>query len=629
MSKIKKYVLLFAGLVTAFTGFTSCKSDALDEIDSNEQETLGEVIKAQFTVSIPMQSNGKATRMSGDAVQLAETPEKFRGINNIKLFPSSVLPGSFSESSLLGKNITLTKILVPAYSTGVVNYIPGQHLLDKSKSVLYGDVQLQIGTRTFLFYGKAIGLGKEATEVLTEYTADDYFKNGHLDVAGLDGTPTNVSGFKFSPKAITTSTKSDAKRKAICTYLNTIAAAAVTGGETWATSTNTGYKKLYDNFVGMKAGSSDNLQVAIKDLYDSFKDNNSDLPKAICAAIKNTTYVDETTLAFKDNISGYPSISDNLPDGAAVLSHNSSGFSYIETSDNYSGFNVSSITQYAYPASLYYWGKSGIYTSESLQQIYYTADMTWDDNETTGIFTHYDKTSNSISSKTRSVILVEPVQYGVGRLDISVSLATGLNADDACLAHNAVANGYNVEDYPAVTPSNIKLTGVLIGGQKNVGWDFVPIAGDEFIVYDNIEKSVAAGGLALSSGLEDYINYTLVLETPGKDESDTSAPEESVKVALEFVNNGTTDFVGIDGIVAKGTKFYLVGDLDVSKVGDEKSKTNGKVFKQDFKTRAQFIISNLTKAYNTIPDLRNPKVELGLSVNLKWQEGITFQHTFK
>ena len=92
MSKIKKYVLLFAGLVTAFTGFTSCKSDALEEIDSdpNEQEeTLGKAIKAQFTISIPM-STGKATRQSGDIVQSAPNITNFRGINEIKLYPSAL-----------------------------------------------------------------------------------------------------------------------------------------------------------------------------------------------------------------------------------------------------------------------------------------------------------------------------------------------------------------------------------------------------------------------------------------------------------------------------------------------------------------------------------------------------------
>jgi hypothetical protein len=112
-----------------------------------------------------------------------------------------------------------------------------------------------------------------------------------------------------------------------------------------------------------------------------------------------------------------------------------------------------------------------------------------------------------------------------------------------------------------------------------------------------------------------------VLESTGK----VGDVEDEVKVALEFINNDK-DFIGKDGIVPVGTKFYLVGSL---KAGDYKNNagytaTGGKVFKQDFVTRAKFSIANLTKAINTIPDLRNPKVELGLSVDLSWKTGIPF-----
>ena len=281
--------------------------------------------------------------------------------------------------------------MIPYVSTAADNYIPQGKLFEmaNSKSILYGDVQLQIGTRTFLFYGKA----REVDNNTDASTADQWFTYGHLDATGLDGTPTNVAGFKFSPKAITTATNSNAKRAAICTYLNLIANAAVSGGEAWASTNNLGWKTLYDSFVGMKAGSSTNLQVAIRDLYFALIDNNNDLPQAICEAIDNSDYVTINTAAktvtFKDNIAGYPSVSDNLPDGAAVLTHTSTGFEYVENTDNYSGMNATSITQYAYPASLYYWGKSGILTSETSQQSNFTASKTWDDDETTGIFNCY------------------------------------------------------------------------------------------------------------------------------------------------------------------------------------------------------------------------------------------------
>ena len=36
------------------------------------------------------------------------------------------------------------------------------------------------------------------------------------------------------------------------------------------------------------------------------------------------------------------------------------------------------------------------------------------------------------------------------------------------------------------------------------------------------------------------------------------------------------------------------------------------------------ILKGLAAAYNTIPDLRTPQLELGLSVDLTWQPGVQF-----
>lgn len=48
-----------------------------------------------------------------------------------------------------------------------------------------------------------------------------------------------------------------------------------------------------------------------------------------------------------------------------------------------------------------------------------------------------------------------------------------------------------------------------------------------------------------------------------------------------------------------------------------------KVFEQDHTTTANVEITSLKNAYNTIPDLRSPRLELGLSVDLTWQQGLT------
>ena len=62
------------------------------------------------------------------------------------------------------------------------------------------------------------------------------------------------------------------------------------------------------------------------------------------------------------------------------------------------------------------------------------------------------------------------------------------------------------------------------------------------------------------------------------------------------------------------------------------------MFKQDYVTSANFTIQANTKdastspnqdkglgaAYNVIPDLRTPALSIGLSVDLTWQSGLTF-----
>ena len=76
----------------------------------------------------------------------------------------------------------------------------------------------------------------------------------------------------------------------------------------------------------------------------------------------------------------------------------------------------------------------------------------------------------------------------------------------------------------------------------------------------------------------------------------------------------------MDGIVPVGGKFYLVGQLTASAA----TETDTHVFKQDFTTTARVAIKDLKSAYNTIPDLKAPQLEIGLSVDLEWRAGHTY-----
>ena len=225
-----------------------------------------------------------------------------------------------------------------------------------------------------------------------------------------------------------------------------------------------------------------------------------------------------------------------------------------------------------------------------------------------------------MQSSTRSVAILDPIQYGVGRMDMTINALAATLYDKKGEAYTPDAAGFTV-------------TGVLIGGQKRVNYDFTTnTSATERAIYDNITKSQAPSTVSVTTTSNSATNYTLALQT---------APETPIYVAIELLNNGA-DFEGVDGVIPAGCKFYLVGKLDPTADGTydtyntaaNVSYTGKRVFMQDFKTIVNFTIvpgtegtandKGLGAAYNTIPDLRTPELELGLSVNLEWQPGITF-----
>ena len=167
------------------------------------------------------------------------------------------------------------------------------------------------------------------------------------------------------------------------------------------------------------------------------------------------------------------------------------------------------------------------------------------------------------------------------------------------------------DDMVVLPETGFPVTAVLVGGQKAVDFQFMPTGDKEYTIYDNTLNGVNA--LTSPSGT----NYTLVLET---------AQNAKVNVAIELTNNTGKDFFGIEGKrIPAGCKFYLVGELDPKNgVAPDGGTKLGQVFKQDYFTVVNFTIKDLKKAYNVIPDLKAPKLELGLSVDLTWQQGDTY-----
>jgi hypothetical protein len=187
------------------------------------------------------------------------------------------------------------------------------------------------------------------------------------------------------------------------------------------------------------------------------------------------------------------------------------------------------------------------------------------------VLSHYDQ--RDVTVNTKSVAVNNPLQYGVARLHTRLTTA--------------------VTDCP--------LTAVIIGGQHTVGFDFLPKVPksdvDARFIYDKVV-----------SGTE---TNTLVLQ---------SYDGEKVPVVLEFQNNGSA-FTGRDGIVYPGTKFYLVAYLDPAGKGE--GDCAGRVFTQDFTTTVQMTVSSKENAYTCIPDLLEPRLEIGVQVVTQWIQSTT------
>lgn len=560
--------------------FTACSSSD-DEV--NAEGSRG-VVKAEFTISFPNKVG--STRMSAATVQAAG--QTFRGIKDIELYPFTTQASGISSSTTIPSKITLAAGVGTIGTTGAsstnANEIVNGSLFATNNSHLYQNVDIPVGTSAFMFYGEAIP------------SAGDDAVNGALTKVQA-ASSTTLDGITFSLKQICPNSALGNNAATIETYLTNIA--TVTG---WASSTNVLLQSLYQSFISMKAGSWASIKGAVQQLYTSLSGKTDAVSLAIIAAITNDTYVSavtDGTLTFVE-LGNYPA-DINLPDGAAYLTWDDTNKKFMEVADNSNtGLDTTPMSSYAYPAPLYYYVLSNIVTAETSMESVYNGTNTWAD-----ITDAYGTANTSVTANTRSIAIKDQVQYAVGRLDVTVQ-AYGTNLAD------------NKKDI-AVGTINFPLTGILVGGQKPVDYKFQQTEGTAYTIYD---KGVS--GIYLTSA-KSAPTYTLVLET--KEATAADQADAIVKIALEFENKSGQTIVGNNNqLIYPNTKFYLVGTLDPYKNTTQKySGTETvikKAFVQDYTTTANMVIKNLKKAYNTMPDLQAPQLEMGLSVDLGWKTGI-------
>lgn len=563
METNKKYFNRLAGgavLLAGAMAFAACSSDEdfADAVNPGAGAT-GETVKTQFSINVPA-GNSANKRLAQDIVQGQNDPV-FRGMDEIHMYAFSADPS------------IATTTTTPAEVYNDMGSILDNELQVGTNAKVYYDMEIPTGVTHFLFYG-------EADRVNGTTDAD----NGVLEPTLLDATTDAVSKIRFALKSINTAGNSTATT-ALLQALNDVAKVAG-----WSTSTE--LRDWYVAFTDLKAGSAASIKAALENLKTSIEDASVTIETELKNNILSAIGTAEASIA------SYTYPRDlGLPDGAAQVTWNdrTPAFEYVTDKKEIGDITFTELTEYVYPASLYYWTNSTIRVSNDTESNNYTTD--WG----TCLDLYLDGTS--VAATTRSVALVNPINYAVGRFDVKAKFANATVKDN-------VAN-----DVTVMESGGFKLVGLLVGGQKAVQYDFTPISTEsEVTIYDqSIGTDVKVTNSDMSKAL-----HTLALETG----------ENSEKYfALELENNTGKSFVGHDGTVPAGGRFYLVGKLTPeptpeSSAGGVTQQT--KVFIQDYITTANVTINSLAHAYNCIPDLSTPQLELGLSVDLDWEEGLEY-----
>lgn len=610
----KNFAYGAAALLVGAVGLTGCSSD--DELTNVNPTYDGESVKTQFAINIPV-AGKQGTRVSQAIVQGQDQPE-FRGMTNIRLVPfknTSSTPIS-SETSLNG--------VEPIGLQDIAN----NGLQTNGSYKVYNDVDIEVGVDRFLFYGEAIA------------SEGSYKVNGSIvpsyEVSGWPNSTTNkLADVNFDLRSILNKRSVENTQDSLTAMLNVIASVKTNNGteHLWSAETGNDLANYYSRFISLKAGSSNSIKAALADLYSAMKStkvtDNNGLKEEICRSIENYFTPGDPdaeglypSFEFKDQdkyIAQFPG-NVGLPDGAMQLVYDGMDgtFKYTEPSSTVTGGNIieqTAYNNYAYPASLFYWDNTDIKCQNTTltDGTTYTGSITdWN-----SILNLYTNNKTSVDASTRSIALVKPINYAVANLNLFVRFADQYIYDNGDYYTPAGASQPVGQIAVPVDADGFSLTGILIGDQKKVGYDFKPLtASTVWTIYDSstdgakVKKSADYDGTPTA--------YSLALETAGTENS----PYEKVRFALELVNESGSAFTGKDGIVPAGGKFYLVGELEAN--NDHK-----KVFEQDHKTIARVTINSLKSAYNCIPDLRSPKLELGLSVDLTWQQGLVSDVTIQ
>ena len=604
MKKFRFFSFASAMLLASAAGMVSCSSDSIEPTGGSG--ATGQVVKTQFYINIPYKGNNGSisTRMTDVNTQ---NTGNFLGMVNTQMYAFKGEPGSTGNTTSV-KAITIGNAAEAASK-------------DEWRNV-YRDIAIPVGTKNLLLYARADK--KSNTNFQAGYLSNPY--------ASTTADATELSALNFALTEVNKDKDFSTERADILTALNLVANTSVTKPGTtttvkWSEIDNSdlgtdnerkALKERYNKFITLTSGSAKSAQLLIENLKkvingDTGVEEDKLMAKAIVANCTQalSDLANSPAKDFPRNL--------NLPDGVAKVKWNdtSKKFEYLSVNSTVSTGNLINYTTITYPSELAYYVSSPVKVSNN--EITAVNDLP-DYNKWIGNTADWSSYGDAVESSTRFVALKNPVQYGVACLKSTVKCASNTLID------NAKDKGqYDSDNSIAVDDTSFPITGILIGGQpKQVAWNFEAantVTTNEFkyTIYD-WDMNKGANLTAAVTGTAEP-NYTLVLDN--KDNSATS--QNKVYITIELENNAS-DFFGADGLIPKGSKFYMVGELDpyASGITQPTGELLDHVFVKDHTTIANFTIQNLKKAYNHIPDMRSSKINVGLAVDLDWKSGITF-----
>lgn len=568
---MKKLAFLTCAVFLSSIVLTSCKDE------KNEPQKQNEVVKTEFSIELPSQVASGPHRMPSTTVQKGGRSE-FQGMTDIFLVPFVKQSAIISTDTRLGNNIHLSDI-ADASALGTV-----------SNAKVYTNVSIPLTTASFLFYAKSAASGTKfqvgslaAADTANAQEPADY----HFDLEPIIANLATAHG--------------DAKATALLAYVNSLANAS-DGTHAWKeydvadpATYDPAMAAMFVEYSKLHTLSSNGIQRLMHDFYNSLVPLTTPLATALKTAIDDHATITgpdasgDYAVALDADYLGYPT-NLLLPEEAVHIKWDATAFRFCSEGE-YTAANHALPHMFTYPSALWYYANSQIKTSNSSKQAMYNNTNAWGDI----LAAHTD--SRAVNTNTRAVAIADTIQYAVARLDVQVKLAAGVLEDNTPVVAKNITNA----SYP--------ITGIFVGSQKNVGFDFTPVGATNYTIYDNV---MTESGMAATTAYSD-MNSTLVLETAAG-----PATDKDVRICVEFTNTSGEDFIGVDGcLIPAGAKFYVVANL-ASAQADE---TDYKVFKQDYTTTVKLNLKNLKQVYNTIPDLRTPKLELGFSVNMSWLNG--------